>query len=179
MSRPRARLIAVLVAVSAIAAATTANAGPEHDRLTAMCGTWDVEMTFWFQPGRPGVTTRGTSTIQSLLNGLFVEEKIEGALNGAPFTTLAWTGFNTSTHRYEATRIASTNTIRIAETGGYDEAAKQFELKAEYAVAGDVWRQRTVIQPISADTMVAASYLSFGAVPEWKGVEIKYTRRAK
>ena len=49
MSRPRARLIAVLVAVSAIAAATTANAGPEHDRLTAMCGTWDVERTFWFQ----------------------------------------------------------------------------------------------------------------------------------
>jgi len=179
MSRPRARLIAVLVAVSAIAAAATASAGPEHERLTAMCGTWDVEMTFWFQPGRPGVTTRGTSTIQSLLNGLFVEEKIEGALNGAPFTTLAWTGFNTSTHRYEATRIASTNTMRVAETGGYDEAAKQFELKAEYPVAGDVWHQRTVIQPISADTMVAASYLSFGTVPEWKGVEIKYTRRAK
>ena len=179
MSRPRVRLVAALVAVGAIAAATTASAGPEHERLTAMCGTWDVEMTFWFQPGRPGITTWGTSTIQSLLNGLFVEEKIEGSLNGAPFTTLAWTGFNTSTHRYEATRIASTNTMRVAETGGYNEAAKQFELKAEYPVAGDVWHQRTVIQPISADTMVAASYLSFGTVPEWKGVEIKYTRRAK
>ena len=177
MNRLRACVIAALVAV--IAAATTANAGPEHDRLTAMCGTWDVEMTFWFQPGRPGVTIRGTSTIQSLLNGLFVEEKIEGALNGVPFTTLAWTGFNTSTHRYEATRIASTNTMRVAETGGYDEAAKQFELKAEYPVAGDVWHQRTVIQPISVDTMMATSYLSFGTVPEWKGVEIKYTRRAK
>jgi len=66
MNRPCACLIAALVAVSAIAAATTANAGPagpEHARLTVMCGTWDVEMTFWFQPGRPGVTTRGTSTI--------------------------------------------------------------------------------------------------------------------
>jgi hypothetical protein len=27
--------------------------------------------------------------------------------------------------------------------------------------------------------MIAASYLSFGKVPEWKGVEIKYTRQAK
>ena len=179
MSRPRACLIAALVAVSAIAVAPAAIAGPEHERLTAMCGTWDVEMTFWFQPGRPGVTTRGTSTIQSVLNGLFVEEKIEGALNGVPFTTLAWTGFNTSTHRYEATRIASTNTMRVAETGGYDEATKEFELKAEYPVAGDIWHQRTIIQPISADTMIAASYLSFGTVPEWKGIEIKYTRRAK
>ena len=185
MNRPRACVIAALVAVSAIAAATTANAGPpapsgpEHARLTAMCGTWDVEMTFWPRPGGPGVTTKGTSTIRSLFDGLFVEEKIEGALNGVPFTTLAWTGFNTATHQYEATRIASTNTIRIAETGGYDEKTSQFELKADYPLAGDTWHQRTVIQPMSADAMMATSYLSFGTVPEWKGVEIKYTRRAK
>ena len=87
------------------------------------------------------------------------------ALSGAPFTTLAWTGFNTATHQYEATRIASTNTIRIAETGGFDEKTNQFELKAEYSVGGDTWHQRTVIRPASADAMTATSYLSFGTVP--------------
>ena len=182
MNHPRVRLIAALVAVSAIAAATTVNADPadpEHARLTAMCGTWDVEMTFWFQPGVPGVATRGTSTIRSLLDGLFVEEKIEGALKGTPFTTLAWTGFNLAMRQYEATRIASTNTMRIAELGGYDEKTNQFELKADYTMGDDTWHQRTVIQTVSADTMIATSYLSFGTVPEWKGVEIKYTRRAK
>ncbi|HEX9365145.1 MAG TPA: DUF1579 family protein [Vicinamibacterales bacterium] len=179
MNRPLACLMAAVVVLSATAAATAANAGPEHARLTAMCGTWDVEMTLWFRPGGPGVTTRGTSTITSLLGGTFIEEQIEGALNGVPFTTLAWTGFNTGTHQYEATRIASTNTARIAETGGYDEATRQFELKADYPLAGETWHQRTVIQPVSADAMVATSYLSFGTVPEWKGVEIKYTRRAK
>jgi hypothetical protein len=35
-----------------------------------------------------------------------------------------------------------------------------------------------VIQMTSDRTMTAASYLSFGAVPEWKAVEIRYTRRA-
>lgn len=151
----------------------------EHARLTAMAGTWDVEVTFWLRPGGPGLASKGVSTIQPLFGGLFIEEKIEGTLNGTPFTTLAWTGFNTVTHRYEATRIASTNTIRIVETGSYDESTKQFELKADYPLAGDTWHQRTVIQPTTADTMVAASYLSFGAVPEWKSVEIKYTRRTK
>jgi Protein of unknown function (DUF1579) len=191
MTRVRVFVIAASVAVSVIAVATLSAAvftpvraqskmsAPEHARLIAMCGTWDVEVTFWFQPGRPGVTTKGTSTIRPLLDGLFVEEKIEGTLNGAPFTTLAWTGFNTATHQYEATRIASTNTIRIAETGSYDEKTRQFELKADYPLAGDTWHQRTVIQQPSADSMVAASYLSFGQVPEWKGAEIKYTRRAK
>ena len=194
MNRLRACLIAALFAVSAIAAATTANGGPqttskkeakspggdpEHARLTAMCGTWDVEMTFWFRPGGAGIATKATSTIRPLFDGLFVEEKIEGVLNGAPFTALAWTGFNTSAHQYEATRIATTNTARIAETGGYDETTRQFELKADYPLAGDTWHQRTVIQPMSADAMIATSYLSFGKVPEWKAVEIKYTRRAK
>jgi hypothetical protein len=178
-SHARACVIAAFVTVGAIVGVAAGGAGPEHARLTAMCGTWDVEVTFWFQPGRPGVATRGTSTIRPLFDGLFIEEKIEGMLNGAPFTTLAWTGFNTDTHQYEATRIASTNTIRIAEAGTYDEKTKQFELKADYPLAGDTWHQRTVIQSISADAMLAASYLSFGTVPEWKGVEIKYTRRPK
>ena len=186
MNRPQVCWIAVLTAVSAIAAppaalqneSKTRRPDPEHARLTAMCGAWDVEVTFWFQPGSAGIATKGTSTIRPLFDGLFVEEKIEGTLNGVPFTTLAWTGFNTKTHRYEATRIASTNTIRIAETGSYDEKSKQFELKAEYPFAGDTWRQRTVIQSTSADAMLVASYLSFGKVSEWKGVEIRYTRRS-
>jgi uncharacterized protein DUF1579 len=183
MNRLRACLIAALVAVSANTVATPANAAPpadpDHARLLAMSGTWDIEMTFWFRPGGPGVTTKGTSTIRPLFDGLFVEEKIEGSLGSTPFTTLAWTGFNAATHQYEATRIASTNSSRIAESGSYDEQKKQFELKADYVLAGDTWHQRTVIQPTSADAMLATSYLSFGKVPEWKAVEIKYARRAK
>ncbi|HMF29521.1 MAG TPA: DUF1579 family protein, partial [Candidatus Cybelea sp.] len=106
----------------------------EHARLVALAGTWDVELTFLFQPGRPGITTKGTSTIRTLFDGLFIEEKIEGTLNGAPFTTMAWTGFNTDTKQYEATRISSTNTARIAEAGAYDEKTKQFDLKADYSL---------------------------------------------
>jgi hypothetical protein len=176
----RTFLVAALV-VSATAAAPLGaqQISPEHARLAAMCGTWDVDMVFVFQPGRPGIATKATSTIRPLFDGRFVEEQIEGSLNGTPFTTLAWTGFNTEMHQYEATRIASTNTMRIAETGKYNEKAKQFELKADYELAGDTWHQRTVIQLPSADTMTAVSYLSFGAVPEWKSVEIKYTRRTK
>jgi len=177
MIRPCVRLTAVFAIVTALALTTAAAPDPEHERLAAMAGTWDVDMTFWFQPGRPGIRAQATSSIRPLLNGLFVEEKIDGMLNGAPFTTLSWTGFNTGTHQYEATRISTTNTARIAETGAWDEGTRQLELKADYPLAGDTWHQRTVIQPTSPDAMIATSYLSFGAVPEWKAVEIKYTRR--
>ena len=142
MNRARTCMIVTLVAASAIGVAAADGPPPEaparaqvkapdaeHARLIAMCGTWDVEMTFWLRPGGPGLATKGTSTIRPLLDGRFVEEKIDGTLNGTPFTTLAWTGFNTDTHQYEATRISSTNTMRIAEAGRYDEQTRQFELK--------------------------------------------------
>jgi hypothetical protein len=179
MNRLSAHAIAVMAATLAIAATTAIAAAPapEHARLAAMCGTWDVDMTFWFRPAGAGVPSKGTSTIQPLFGGTFVEEKIEGALNGTPFTTLAWTGFNTATHQYEATRIATTNTARIAESGGFDEKTNQFELKADYQLGADTWHQRTVIQQAGPDAMIATSYLSFGTVAEWKAVEIKYTRR--
>ena len=178
MNRSRPRWIAALV-VSAITAAATLNAAPEHVRLTAMVGVWDVEMTFWLKPGGPGVTTRGTATIRPLFDGLFIEETIEATLNGTPFTTLSWTGFNIETRQYEATRIASMDTIRIAETGSYDEKTNHFELKADYRVAGDPWHQRTIIQPLSPEAMIATSYVSFGKISDWKAVEIKYSRRTK
>jgi Protein of unknown function (DUF1579) len=178
MNRLRVCLMAMLVVAVTIVSAS-ADTDPDHARLAAMCGTWDVAMTLWVRPGGDGLTTTATSTIQPLFGGMFIEEKIEGALGGTPFTTLAWTGFNPETHQYEATRIASTNPGRIAESGAYDEKANQFELKADFPMAGQAWHQRTVIVPTSADAMVATSYLSFGSVPEWKAVEIKYTRKTK
>ena len=171
--------IALATTVGAPAVTVAQRTDVEHARLAAMTGIWDAEMTFWLRPGGAGVPSKAEAAIRPLFEGRFVEEKIEGTLNGVPFTTLAWTGFNPETHQYEATRISSTNPARIAETGAYDDTAKQFEFKAEYRLAGDTWHQRTVIRMTSQDAMIATSYLSFGSVGEWKAVEIKYTRKAR
>jgi hypothetical protein len=63
------------------------------------------------------------------------------------------------------------------ETGDFDAKTNRFELTAEYPMGADLWRQRTVIEVASPDRMTASSFLSFGGVPEWKAVEIRYTRR--
>lgn len=180
MNRP-ACLAAVLATVAAAAfapdSAAAPPADPDHARLAAMCGEWNVEMTLWPRPGTAGTAVRGTATIRPLFDGLFIEEKIDAALNGSPITTLAWTGFNPATRQYEATRIASTSPVRIAETGAYEETARQLELTGDYRLAGETWHQRTVVKMMAADAMIATSYLAFGNVPEWKAVEIRYARR--
>lgn len=172
-------VFALAVVTSASAAPEARTLGPEHQRLNALCGTYDVEVTFYFKPAGPGVTSKGRSTIRPLFDGQFIEEKVEGTLNGAPFTTLSWTGYNPFLGKYEATRIASTNTIRLAETGSYDEATRQFELTCDYAFAGDTWHQRDVVRVLPGNTPHVESYMRYGKVPEWKGAVITYTRRAK
>src|SRR5688572_14170060 len=94
----------------------------EVARLQRMVGTYDVELKFWFDATNPNamMKTRGVSVIKSLY-GTFIEERIEGLLGEKPFGTLSITGFNVDRKVYEATRVASTNTIRIAETGTFDE----------------------------------------------------------
>jgi hypothetical protein len=182
MDGPRVFFVTVVATLCLLMESATAAAqrtDVEHARLLAMTGDWAIEMTLWPRPGGGGIQAKGRSMIRPLFGGLFIEETIEASLNGTPVTTLAWTGFNPSTHQYEATRISGSSPARIAETGTYDDATKQFELQADYAVGGDTWHQRTVIQMTSQDAMIATSYLRFGSVPEWKGVEIKYTRKPR
>jgi len=169
-------LAGVLVAISA--GVLVAQSTNEHARLLTMAGTWNVEMTLHPRPGGPAIEVNATSTIRPLFD-MFIEERIEGALNGTAFTTLAWTGYNPSTGHYEATRISSTNPSRIVETGTYNEKDKQYELTGDYVLSGETWHQRTVIETKGTDEMTATSYLRFGSVPEWKSVEIKYKRAGK
>ena len=175
----RARMGIWLCVLSLFSAAvTTAEVDPEHARLAAMCGTWNIEMSLWIKPDAPPLTVKGTSTIKPFFDGMFIAEEIEAEVNGTPVTTMAWTGYNPATKQYEATRISSTNPGQIRETGTYDDVSNRYELKAAFDMMGSTWHQRTVIQPM-ADSMVATSYLSFGDVPEWKGVEIRYRRVAE
>ena len=179
MIRMRAWLSVGLFAAMVVAPLAAQRPLPQHERLAAMAGKWNVEVTAWYKPGAAGVTTRGTSTIEAILNKLFIQEKIEMTMNGEPMMTLSVTGFNPATLKYEATRHSNTSPVRIVETGDYDEAKKRFELKAAYEFSGSTWQQRTVIEVASPDTMVATSYVSFNKVPEWKAVEIKYRRQGK
>jgi hypothetical protein len=146
---------------------------PEHTRLQQLVGDWDLELTFYFEPGKP-TKARGHSQITSLY-GLFIEEKIEGLIGEMPFGSTSITGYNADSKVYEATRVASTNTIRIAESGTFKDGA--LVLEAKYPFMGETWTQRTVIKQTGDDAMHIDVFMGHGKAPEWKGCEISYKRR--
>lgn len=155
--------------------ATLPQPGPEHALLARMTGEFHVDMTFCFEPGGPLVRSVGRSSTRIVLGGLFLEERLDGAWGETQWTTLSLTGFNASTRLYQATRIASTNTIAIWEQGAYNAGSGRLDLRAEYPFAGEIWRQRSLITP-SPEPSVDV-YVGHADVPDWKGTELRYRRR--
>ena len=49
-----------------------AKPGPEHKQLESLVGTWDEEIKFWMEPGKPPMTFKGSSQNRMILGGRFL-----------------------------------------------------------------------------------------------------------
>ncbi len=174
---PAVVLIALCLVRGGAAGAEEQKARPEHARLLAMSGDYEVAMVFRFAPGQEPVRLSGRARIKPVLGRNFTEETLEGALGGKQWTSLSYTGFNPSSGKYEATRLSSTSPATISQVGTWDEKTSTITFVGEYLLAGESWHERDVIR-IDPDSIHVDSFLSFGKVPEWKGVELSYKRRA-
>src|SRR5688500_12510760 len=47
--------------------------GAEHEALKKAVGTWDVATTMWMAPGAPPMTSKGSATFTSVLNGKWIQ----------------------------------------------------------------------------------------------------------
>lgn len=155
-------------------AATHPTPGPEHARLAAMVGTWDVELTVWQKAGEAPAKSRGVAVIEPLFGGLFVQGRLEGLAGEVPFVELSWAGFDPARHRYQFARIGSAGAaMAVAEGTLDDKGALVFEGPA--AIAGDGER-RTILQPSPDQVLVHCQRLPHVGEP-WQSCTMRYTRR--
>lgn len=149
--------------------------GAEHERLSPMVGSWDVQISFWLKPEEPPLKSRGFSIIEPLFGGLFLQERVEGLIGEQAFVSLSWYGFSPQKKRYESTRIASTRADRVDESGAWDE--RQGALVLESAAEASGARTRTVLRLATADSLVVERFTLPAAGEPWRTSEIRYTRR--
>lgn len=148
---------------------------PEHARLAAMTGTWDVQMSVWEKPGVPPLKSRGFSVIEPLFGGLFIQERVEALVGETAFVTLSWTGFDPATRRYQATHIASTGAALHTESGPVDDKANALVLEGDGGAHGG--RVRRVVTQPGPDTLVVELFELAKSGEPWRSAEIRYTRR--
>lgn len=151
-------------------------------KLKAQEGTWDAEVTFWLKGLPEPVKSKAVVTARMIMDGKFLEQKIEGgdfgpAMGNAKWSSMSMTGYNETTGQFEAARFGSMTSVMIIVKGSYAPDGKTISMSGEYDFMGGKATNRDVITDHSADSVQIDSYMSFAGSPEFKGSEMKLTRR--
>jgi len=96
--------------------------GRGHEVLAPLVGTWQVQMSFYGTLGRkpdqpPLVTNDLISRRQWVAGGRYIEDTMEGALEGKPMWRKGWLGYSTMDARYEWVTIDPVNTTMMRFEG--------------------------------------------------------------
>ncbi|HMB55115.1 MAG TPA: DUF1579 family protein [Thermoanaerobaculia bacterium] len=83
--------------------------GPHHEALADFVGDWDVELKL-VMPGAPAQSSKGRSKIGWLIDGRWLEERIEGELFGQPFESFTIRGFDSYAKNHVAVTVSSFDT---------------------------------------------------------------------
>jgi hypothetical protein len=100
----------------------TSPPGPMQHELAKMAGDYTTSSTFRTKPGEPGIETKGSAKLTSVVGGRFLLEEGSGVMMNQPYTSIHLTGFNDGTGKFESTWIytGSNGMMRLVGTAKGD-----------------------------------------------------------
>lgn len=164
--------------------------GPGHAVLEPLVGTWRVQMSFHGTLGRspdqpPLVTDDLVSRRQRVAGGRYIEDTMEGTLNGSPVWRKGWLGYSTMDRRYEWVTIDPVNTTMMYFEGAPNSSGQvpisMSGAFTDQGVAGEetVGKRvgmRTVIKIESDDRHIFELYFTRPGQKETLATRAVYTR---
>jgi len=152
--------------------------GPSHKVLDSKVGTWNLKVTM-YNPDGSVQTSDGTSEIAWVMDGRYLQEKVNGSFEGMNFQGNGTTAFDNLKKKYVYTWFDNMGTGIMTGEGLYDPAHRTFTY---YGESPDVVKGQYVSSR-SVETQVDNNHWrmeAFGLGPdgkEMKMMEIVYTRR--
>jgi Protein of unknown function (DUF1579) len=99
--------------------------GPEHERLRALVGKWELSAA--------GTKDKGTAEYKSILGGRFVTEEVKLPLAGFTIEWLGVYGYDRQKKKYTAVWVDSLDTTTEAAQGDADASGKVLTFTGEHA----------------------------------------------
>ena len=161
-----------------------------HAAMAPLVGTWRVQMSFYGTLGRsadqpPLVTRDLISRRQWVAGGRYIEDLMEGTLDGSPVWRKGWLGYSNMDRRYEWVTIDPVNTTMMryegAPNSGDQVPISMSGVFTDQGVAGEdtVGRpvgMRTVIRIENEDRNVIELYFTRPGQQETLATRAIYTR---
>lgn len=128
--------------------------GEAHARLAQRTGVWKLTTRTWSDPSEEPVVTETTAIRSMILGGRCLEERVVGEIQGMPFESRGYLGYDNVTHRWWSTWMDTLSTAVVVTTGTSDPDAKEIVLAGEYSdpLTGQQRQVRTVVRFVDRDT---------------------------
>lgn len=155
--------------------------GPMHEVLKKNVGSWKGACKSW-EPGNPTPTAwECTSFIIPMMEGRYTQTRTRGTMMGMPFEGIGINGYNNVEKRFEGTWIDNFGTGIMFMTGVYDEKAKTITWTGTFKepMSGQEMTMREVETHVDDNTMRLDFYMSTPGQPEFKNMEIVFTRESR
>jgi hypothetical protein len=154
---------------------------PEMKAMKDYVGTWDAQVKFWMEPGKPPQESKGVAKRAMILGERFFEEKYEGEAFGGAFKGLGVTGYDTVRKKFATVWLDSLSNNMMTMYGTYDAGKKTYTYTGEEVdvLSGKKVQIRSQLRQVSHDEQLLEMYMTPEGGKEYKGMEIKYTRRKK
>lgn len=110
-----------------------ATPGENHKALDALVGSWDYTVKFWETPESEPSESTGTSEIQWILGGRYIQQTTKGMAMGQEFEGMGFMGYDNAKKEYVSVWVDNMGTGVMTGTGTYDPATKTFEDKGTFS----------------------------------------------
>jgi len=156
-------------AASTASAQQPPQAGPEHDVLKKLAGTWDATMKFG------GMESKGTMIYKMDLGGLWLTSSFEGDLGGMKFSGKGLDTYDAAKKKYVGIWADSMSTSPMVMEGSYDKDKKEMTMTGTHpGPDGKPTQWKSVSTMPDDNTMNFSMYLGDGKEPMFT---ISYKRR--
>ncbi|MBX3404886.1 MAG: DUF1579 domain-containing protein [Phycisphaeraceae bacterium] len=152
---------------------------PNHERLKMIEGTWSAVVKHWMPGSDKAEESTGTMVNTLIHDGRFIHHDFKGTFDGEKFVGSGHFGFDNGSGKFQSTWIDSMSTGIMFSTGTYNESAREWTMTSEMycPMMKCAVKHREVVKVLSRDKHVMTMYMTMPDQPEFKGMEITYTRK--
>ncbi len=150
-----------------------------HKALEQLVGNWDTSVKTWMPGKETAEESTGTSSVQWILGGRFIQQTFTGTHMGQPFEGIGITGYDNQKKKYQSTWMDNMGTGMMTATMNYDAATKTFSEEGSFScpMKGGDLNYSAAIKIIDETHHSYEMFTTDEAGTESKMMEIQYTKK--
>lgn len=150
-----------------------------HTMIAKYNGKFTAEVSMWMTPDGPPTKSTGIADNKMILGGRYQESYYKGEFNGMPFEGRNILGYDNAKKKFVTTWIDNMGTGVMMYEGTWDEGKKAilFTGKMVDPMTHMECEMRETFTFVDDNTQVMESWCKCKGMPEYKSMEIKYTRK--